>query len=289
MTKSYQISWIWDPTEPEVVGTIPLSTGALQWRGNEREFVSNHQLHECLLNRLFRRRSKKTSKLRVTGLCEGNSPVTSEFPAQSTSNAEYASIWWRHHGRLNAKKNSFKLRVTGQRNKLPESVVSTKSINSFKARLDKYWIDSQSMLDPDTSIHELTSARSSNTSKANTPLQSCEWGRSDARGLTLSLSIKGYYLLAPGNPTSVVPIQKSFGSSERDWKPGEKLPIPCKFSTYRFIGYSTTCYGKIRIDPLMANKRDPDFFASPVVNAAWFVVVRPCYLNKDLLSGPKGN
>ena len=29
-----------------------------------------------------RRRWKKTSKLRVTGLCEGNSPVTGEFPAQ---------------------------------------------------------------------------------------------------------------------------------------------------------------------------------------------------------------
>ena len=33
--------------------------------------VSNHQPHDCLLNRLFRHRSKKTSKLRVTGLCEG--------------------------------------------------------------------------------------------------------------------------------------------------------------------------------------------------------------------------
>ena len=40
-----------------------------------------------------RRRSKKTSKLRVTGLCEGNSPVTDEFPAQSASNAEKVSIW----------------------------------------------------------------------------------------------------------------------------------------------------------------------------------------------------
>ena len=100
--------------------------------------------------------------------------------------------------------------------------------------------------------------------------------------------------LAPGNPTlwrgvPVAPIQKSFGSSEWDWKPGKKLPIPCKFCTYRFIRYSSTCYGKIRIDPLMANIRNPDFFASPVVNAAWFVVVRPCYLNRDLLSGPKGN
>ena len=41
--------------------------------------------------------SKKTSKLRVTGLCGGNSPVTGEFPAQMASNAENASIWWRHH------------------------------------------------------------------------------------------------------------------------------------------------------------------------------------------------
>ena len=30
----------------------------------------------------------ETSKLRVTGLCEGNSPVTGEFPAQMASNAE---------------------------------------------------------------------------------------------------------------------------------------------------------------------------------------------------------
>ena len=34
---------------------------------------------------------------RVNGLCEGNSPVTGEFPAQRTSNAENVSIWWRHH------------------------------------------------------------------------------------------------------------------------------------------------------------------------------------------------
>ena len=44
---------------------------ALQWRQNGRDSVSNHQPHDCLLNRLFRRRSKKTSKLRVTGLCCG--------------------------------------------------------------------------------------------------------------------------------------------------------------------------------------------------------------------------
>ena len=42
-------------------------------------------------------RSKKTSKLRVTGLYAGNSPVTGEFPAQRASNATIFSIWWRHH------------------------------------------------------------------------------------------------------------------------------------------------------------------------------------------------
>ena len=52
----------------------------LQWRHNWRDGVSNHQPHDCLLNHLFMRRSKKTSKLRVTGLCAGNSPVTDEFP-----------------------------------------------------------------------------------------------------------------------------------------------------------------------------------------------------------------
>ena len=70
---------------------------SLQWRHNERDGVPNHQPQDCLLKRLFRRRSKKTSKLRVTGLCEGNSPVTGEFPAQRASYAENVSIWWRHH------------------------------------------------------------------------------------------------------------------------------------------------------------------------------------------------
>ena len=45
-----------------------------------------------------RRRSKKTSKLRVTGFCAGKSPETGEFPAKRASNAEIVSIWWRHHG-----------------------------------------------------------------------------------------------------------------------------------------------------------------------------------------------
>ena len=67
----------------------------MSWWGDD---VSNHQPHHCLLNRLFRRKSKKISKLRVTGLCEGNSLVTGEFPAQRASNAENISIWWHHQG-----------------------------------------------------------------------------------------------------------------------------------------------------------------------------------------------
>ena len=72
----------------------------LQWCHNGRDGVSNHQPHDCLLNRLVGCRSKKTSKLRVTGLCAGNSPVTGEFPAQRASNAEkcfHLSFWWCRH------------------------------------------------------------------------------------------------------------------------------------------------------------------------------------------------
>ena len=79
-------------------GTMILATQAgligvrqslsLQWRHNERDGVSNRQLHDCWINRLFRCKLEKTSKLRVTGCCEGKSPVTGEFPTQKGSNAE---------------------------------------------------------------------------------------------------------------------------------------------------------------------------------------------------------
>ena len=60
-----------------------------------RHGVSNHRRLDCLSNHLFRRISKKTSKVRVTGLCEGNPPVATGFPSQRASNAENVSIWWR--------------------------------------------------------------------------------------------------------------------------------------------------------------------------------------------------
>ena len=83
-----------DPAEMTVQNSLQFP---LLWHHNERDGVLHHRRHDCLLNRLFRRRSKKTSKVRVTGLCEGNSPVTGEFPAQRASNGENVSICWRHY------------------------------------------------------------------------------------------------------------------------------------------------------------------------------------------------
>ena len=65
----------------------------LQWRHNERDGVPNYLCLDCSLNRLIRCRWEKISKLRVTGLCDGNSPVTGEFPSQRGSKAEHVSIW----------------------------------------------------------------------------------------------------------------------------------------------------------------------------------------------------
>ena len=100
----------WSPNCLRQLGyvTLPLITvslvlclkvkSPLLWRHKGRDGVSNHQPHDCLLNRPFSCRSKKTSKLRVTGFCAGNSPVTGEFPAQKASNAEKVSISWHQHG-----------------------------------------------------------------------------------------------------------------------------------------------------------------------------------------------
>ena len=60
----------------------------LHWRHDERDGVSNHQPHDYMLNCLFRLRSKKSSKLCVTGLCAWNSSVTGDgihrWPVNST-------------------------------------------------------------------------------------------------------------------------------------------------------------------------------------------------------------
>ena len=76
----------------------------LLWRHNEHDSVSNHQPRGCLLNRLFRRRSKKISKLRVTGLCVGNSPGPVNSPHKGPVTRKMfpfddvimlTQVWWR--------------------------------------------------------------------------------------------------------------------------------------------------------------------------------------------------
>ena len=67
--------WYFPSIFPLTVPRGALTAGklpaALRWRHIGRDSVSNHLPHDCLLNRLFRRRSKKTSNLRVTGLLRG--------------------------------------------------------------------------------------------------------------------------------------------------------------------------------------------------------------------------
>ena len=114
----------------------------LRWRHNGHDSVSNHQPCDCSVNRLFRRRSKKTSKLRVAGHCVGNSPGTGEFPAQMASNADNVSIWWRHHDITNSSNNEIgtlwscgKSRV----NNLWQWILNSISSNSLFSK--EVWID----------------------------------------------------------------------------------------------------------------------------------------------------
>ena len=81
-TETSCLPLIWSGFEPspEQADSNIYQQASLRWRHNDHPGVSNHQPHGCLLNRLFRRRWKKTSKLRVTGLCAGNSPVPVNSP-----------------------------------------------------------------------------------------------------------------------------------------------------------------------------------------------------------------
>ena len=76
----------------------------LQWRHNERNGVSNHRCLGCLLDRLFRRRSRRhlssTSMAFVKEITD-NRWILSQRP----SNAENGSNWWRHHEITDYKSN----------------------------------------------------------------------------------------------------------------------------------------------------------------------------------------
>ena len=81
---------------------------SLHWRHNDHDGVSNHQPFGCFLNRLFRRRSKKTSKLRVTGLCEKNSPGPVNSPHKGPVTRKMfpfddvimSGVFWNRHSSL---------------------------------------------------------------------------------------------------------------------------------------------------------------------------------------------
>ena len=63
--------------------------------------VLNYWQPQCLFNRLFRRTSKKTSKIRVNGPFQGNPQVAGGSPSQMVSNAENVSMSWRLHVKIN--------------------------------------------------------------------------------------------------------------------------------------------------------------------------------------------
>ena len=90
-TQCIRFHMTFEPTCIDCIGRYNFLMLSLQWRHNELDGTSNHLHIDCLLNRLFQRRSMKTSKLCVTGLCEGNSPVTGDTDV---------SFWWRHYGDL---------------------------------------------------------------------------------------------------------------------------------------------------------------------------------------------
>ena len=59
---------------------------------NDNQDFLIHLPLECLFNSLGRLTSNETWKLRITGPCEGNPPVTGGFPSQRVSNVEIVSI-----------------------------------------------------------------------------------------------------------------------------------------------------------------------------------------------------
>ena len=81
--------------EPTAYCHIPL-----QWHHNERDDISNHRRLDGLLNRLFKPDQRKHQSSVSLAICEGNSPVTGEFPSQRASYAESVSIWWYHHANI---------------------------------------------------------------------------------------------------------------------------------------------------------------------------------------------
>ena len=97
---------------------VHVQAESILWRHNGHSGVSNHQPCNSLLNLVLRRRSKKTLKLRVTGLCAGNSPVAGEFSPQMASKSANVSIWWRHHDNLGPGEGGVSLHIASYPNEV---------------------------------------------------------------------------------------------------------------------------------------------------------------------------
>ena len=138
-------SWTLKPHEIHVTLNIIIIVNALrQGLNGQHRFRQHLEVHSLHYNDIImstmasqitsvtivystvysRRKSKKTSKLHITGLCEGNSLVTSEFPAQRASNAENVSIWWRHHVNENLSLSTLSTvrAVTRPISRIPQSI-----------------------------------------------------------------------------------------------------------------------------------------------------------------------
>ena len=112
---------------------------SLQWRHNELDGVSNHQRLDCLLNCWFRRKWKKTSKLRVTGLCEGNRRWPLDSPYKGPVTREMfpfdAVIMCNRHSRNDATKTV--IRYTCNKQRLDDSMFWVKNIYIMCTILDR--------------------------------------------------------------------------------------------------------------------------------------------------------
>ena len=67
-----------------------------QWRHNGQK-ASQITIPSIVCSTVCSGADKRKHQSSLTDLCEGNLPVTGEFPSQWASNAENVSIWWRHH------------------------------------------------------------------------------------------------------------------------------------------------------------------------------------------------
>ena len=115
----------------------------VQWRHNGRDSVSNHQPHDCLLNRLFKRRTKKTSVKHCK--TRGHRLKLPKDWAETTIKA-----------------HSFTHRVVNDWNSLPGQVISAPSVNAFKNKLDAHWMDHPWIYDWEAVLGPSTSTPSYN-------------------------------------------------------------------------------------------------------------------------------